>query len=129
LEHKPTNTPEGKNPVNIIPTPCADPVVRDSLFFGKTHEDQAKAATMCFDCPLMTACAEKGAHEEYGVWGGNTEWDRQGVEPVVMSKAERDALIYAASEIQSATIVAIKFGVTRRTVVRVRASHRLSAAA
>ncbi|OKI45086.1 WhiB family transcriptional regulator [Micromonospora sp. CB01531] len=44
------------------------------LFFDVTQEEAAKA--ICGGCPMRKACAELGATEEHGIWGGTDPIER-----------------------------------------------------
>lgn len=53
------------------------------LFFGPDNEyrfhheaREAKAKAICADCPVQSPCAESGAAQRWGVWGGAGEAER-----------------------------------------------------
>lgn len=58
-------------------TPCADPGIRDA--WTGTATEQATAARLCLDCPVMEACARYAvtAPETFGIWGGMTVAERK----------------------------------------------------
>lgn len=57
----------------------------DMLFFGdgrnRGHIAQAKA--MCATCPVLEQCRSFGEQQEYGLYGGVTECERNGVSDAV----------------------------------------------
>lgn len=59
--------------------PCADPAVADAMF-SDSHRVQARAAAACADCPIQPECLTFGIRnrEYWGVFGGLTEWQRNG---------------------------------------------------
>ena len=63
-----------------------------NLWTSDSLIDQLKAGEQCLDCPFMVQCAQDGAMEPYGVWGGLTEWDRP-----LAQKAEAKRLKEAAA--------------------------------
>lgn len=40
------------------------------LWYAESAIDRRKAIEMCRECPLIAQCAEAGAGERYGIWGG-----------------------------------------------------------
>ena len=47
------------------------------LWFSRYIDDQRKAQRICGGCPFQDACAEAGATEEFGVWGGVLPKERE----------------------------------------------------
>lgn len=48
---------------------CSDPVTHE-LWTSDNREEREQAAAWCQGCPLLEVCAEAGAGEAWGVWGG-----------------------------------------------------------
>ena len=56
------------------------PACRDhdpELWFPLPTDDTAYAQRICYSCPLVDPCAERGMFERFGIWGGLTERDRE----------------------------------------------------
>lgn len=54
--------------------------VKTSTLFSRFEEKQQRVAkTICYQCPVQDLCLELAlwAKDEYGVWGGSTEVQRQ----------------------------------------------------
>ena len=47
-----------------------------ALFFPEQGETAAAAKTACRTCPVARQCAQEGADEYHGVWGGITPVER-----------------------------------------------------
>lgn len=108
--------------------PCRNPQVM-GMFHSDDPAEQRKAAELCFGCPMMLRCASQGKDEEYGVWGGTTEWDRPYAKAAaeLRRKAERDEEIREALSSPELTNEAIaeRFNASTRTVKRWRARHEI----
>lgn len=48
---------------------CGDPETHH-LWTSEDQADRDHAAQLCDGCPILTACAEAGQDETFGVWGG-----------------------------------------------------------
>jgi WhiB family redox-sensing transcriptional regulator len=48
-----------------------------NVFFPTPGQNATLALTVCAGCPVTTECAELGAHEQFGVWGGVTRRGRR----------------------------------------------------
>jgi DNA-binding NarL/FixJ family response regulator len=76
----------------------------------------------------MLKCGEEGRTEEYGVWGGTTEWDRPEAKALAekLRKIERDNEILTLIR-QGVTRddIAERYQVAKRTVQRISAAARM----
>jgi len=59
-------------------------VGKTHLFFHQAHKTRAilakeqEAIFICQPCPIREQCLEWALyHEQYGIWGGTTEWQRK----------------------------------------------------
>ena len=57
-------------------TQAACRTVPTSVFFPEQGENAAAAKATCQRCPVARQCAQEGADEYHGVWGGTTPTDR-----------------------------------------------------
>jgi WhiB family redox-sensing transcriptional regulator len=47
------------------------------MWFPERGESLGPARAICATCPVAAQCAEAGAFEKYGVWGGLSERQRR----------------------------------------------------
>lgn len=47
------------------------------LWFSGVNSKLARAKAICKECPVRELCLEEGLTEEFGVWGGYDELERQ----------------------------------------------------
>lgn len=82
---------------------------------------------MCSGCPFQAECAERGRTEEWGVWGGLTQWDRPSAAALAKEAekdrkaarlAERNKRIrhYGRTGIYTAADIARDFNLSEQTV-------------
>jgi WhiB family redox-sensing transcriptional regulator len=67
------------------------------LFFPGRGEDGvvAKARAICGTCPVAEECAEYGAGENFGIWGGTSGRDRRSARsPQVVHISTRPRLVH-----------------------------------
>lgn len=57
-------------------TQAACRTVPTSVFFPEQGENAAAAKATCQRCPVARQCAQEGADEYHGVWGGVTPVER-----------------------------------------------------
>jgi WhiB family redox-sensing transcriptional regulator len=53
------------------------------LFFPERGEDASTARAVCAGCPVAAECAEYGATERFGIWGGVTPYGRRNPSTIV----------------------------------------------
>jgi WhiB family redox-sensing transcriptional regulator len=100
--------------------------VEPELFFPTSRNDSAKdAKRICRNCPVQRECAQSARDngEEFGVWGGRTEQERNGPRPAKQpSKREKfktaENVAFVLRSMPDATTgdVAERLGVTRDAV-------------
>jgi WhiB family redox-sensing transcriptional regulator len=106
--------------------------VDPELFFPTSRNDSAKSAKkICRNCPVRKECrqAARDNGEEFGVWGGATEQERNGPRPTYTKRDDRgvENVIFVLAQHPYATgaEVAQRLGVERESVNRaVRRSGR-----
>lgn len=96
-----------------------------SLFHG-TEAEQREAAGHCFTCPAFENCQRSGQGEDFGVWGGITEYDRAAaraadgadmLRPAVQTERKRKVAELKAEGLSLRQIAAL-LGVSHQTVKR-----------
>ena len=48
-----------------------------AIFYPERGEIAAKAKAVCEGCPVRKACGDSGLMDDFGVWGGMAQRDRQ----------------------------------------------------
>ncbi|WP_308075104.1 WhiB family transcriptional regulator [Actinokineospora sp. PR83] len=57
---------------------CARGVDPDLMFPAARRDSSIlRARALCAACPVRVACLAAGQDEAFGIWGGETEWERQ----------------------------------------------------
>jgi len=51
--------------------------VNPELFFPAPGQTTAQAKAICASCPVATSCRDENLFEQFGVWGGTSERQRQ----------------------------------------------------
>jgi len=46
-------------------------------FYPRRGDPRAEARDLCSRCPVIAACGQAGADEQYGTWGGATPQQRR----------------------------------------------------
>jgi hypothetical protein len=95
------------------------------VFFSDRVGDIAAAKSICYSCPLIQNCAQWAIRfEEFGVFGGLSAKERhllRGAKPPLNPMEQEIALQEVAYILGApAKVVAARFGVEPRTVVRWR---------
>lgn len=60
--------------IRVENPPCRDD---PELFYSEARDAVIVAKRLCASCPVRVRCADNGADEEFGVWGGLSAADRR----------------------------------------------------
>jgi transcriptional regulator of acetoin/glycerol metabolism len=89
------------------------------LWFSEAADEERQAKEACGFCPVRAECAELGADEEFGVWGGLNPDDRRAAKRLRVLKIEEriNAKIRKLSgEGMSISGMARELGIPRKTL-------------